>query len=91
MVEDLYKIKQPMIDQEAVYLMAPTDENIGFLKRDFEKKKREPPPPELPSLTSLYIADADVMSPSSVGGCSGTPHRTHRWTPLPMSHREHAC
>ena len=45
MVEDLYKIKQPMIDQEAVYLMAPTDENIGFLKRDFEKKKREPPPP----------------------------------------------
>ena len=65
-VEDLYKVKQPMIDQEAVYLMAPTEENIVFLKRDFEKKQRKSPPNPTPAstgaaeLTSRDLACADT-------------------------------
>lgn len=63
-VEDLTKIKQPMSDQEAVYLMAPTDENLGYLKRDFEKSKR---------YKAIHIFFIDVASDSVIQGLA---HKT---------------
>lgn len=63
-VEDLYKVKQPMIDQEAVYLMAPTEENIVFLKRDFEKKQR---------YKAIHIFFIDAASDPIIGELA---HRT---------------